>query len=210
MNRVKFRRHLMTCKIAEDDQEGNHDEGERTDEEIIIFSARTDIEPTLKAEETIKTEIEQAHVNDSDVIESILDDLVSRIEESECSRQSNRRKRSAQELCSLWDIDTSNIISKKRVVSPSLSATQLQPAIQRASRSGVVASHSNTSVIVLDSSRSDESVSESMGKTRMSARLRRGGGGGGQEDKTPVKMETNVSENLSTGKTVKSEQEGKY
>ena len=63
MTRVKFRRHVMTCKPAsddddEDEQQPKHtDEAERTDEEIIIFSARTD---TLDDQKPIVDEEEEA------------------------------------------------------------------------------------------------------------------------------------------------------
>lgn len=60
MTRAKFRRHCMTCKLTAPEQQSDQDdrqskvntvvngdqddgEGEKTDEEIIIFSARTDL-----------------------------------------------------------------------------------------------------------------------------------------------------------------------
>jgi hypothetical protein len=131
--------------------------------------------------------LKRVEETDEEALRNILDELITKIEKSEkrnseeetsskedngemSTRSSSRRKRSAQEL---WDIDSSNILSKKRVVGPlNLRAHQQSPLNERSLRLGPNRPMPSSSLPSLTSNR-DEYEASKQQPTRVSARLRK-------------------------------------
>lgn len=118
--RSEYKKHLLDCE-AKVQEDGEYLGLNQDEEEIIIFSARTDNYP--KKPVIIKCEEVDSEIINS-IVKEILDDLLNKIETEEKTKsiaensnysKRRRRKRTAQELLE-EHLGSNNILNKKRTV----------------------------------------------------------------------------------------------